>query len=173
MKKIDISKWKEFQIDTLFTVSRPASRSVKKYDDGDIPFVSSGNFNNGIDSYKKQFENENLDKGNCITVSPVDGSAFYQEIDFLGRGGGGSSIIILYNDNLNKLNGLFLASVINKTLKRLYEYNDMGSLETIKKEKIKLPIKQDETPDWAYMENFIKFLYSKEKERVQALYQLI
>ena len=162
MKKIDISKWKEFQIDTLFTVSRPASRSVKKYYDGNVPFVSSGNFNNGIDSYKKPLENENLDKGNCITVSPVDGSAFYQEVDFLGRGGGGSSIILLYNDNLNKLNGLFLASVINKTLKRLYEYNDMGSSESIKKEKIKLPIKQDGTPDWVYMENFIKCLYSRE-----------
>lgn len=165
MKKIDISKWKEFQIDTLFTVSRPASRSVKKYYDGNVPFVSSGNFNNGIDSYKKPLENENLDKGNCITVSPVDGSAFYQEVDFLGRGGGGSSIILLYNDNLNKLNGLFLASVINKTLKRLYEYNDMGSSESIKKEKIKLPIKQDGTPDWVYMENFIKCLYSRERER--------
>ena len=100
MKKIDISKWKEFQIDTLFTVSRPASRSVKKYYDGNVPFVSSGNFNNGIDSYKKPLENENLDKGNCITVSPVDGSAFYQEVDFLGRGGGGSSIILLYNLSL-------------------------------------------------------------------------
>ena len=79
---------------------------------------------------------------------------------------------MLYNDNLNKLNGLFLASVINKTLKRLYEYNDMGSSESIKKEKIKLPIKQDGTPDWFYMENFIKCLYSRERERVQVLYQL-
>ena len=171
MKKIDIDKWKEFQIDTLFQISRPSSRSIKKYDDGDVPFVSSGNFNNGVDSYKKPLDNDVLDKGNCITVSPVDGSTFYQEIDFLGRGGGGSSIILLYNDNLNKMNGLFLASVINKTLKRLYEYNDMGSSESIKKEKIKLPVKENGNPNWEYMENFIKRLYSRERERVQAMFQ--
>ncbi|MGU9293711.1 hypothetical protein ACV3ZF_13855, partial [Clostridium perfringens] len=108
----------------MFNIVRPSSRSVKKYEDGNVPFVSSGNFNNGVDSYKIPFNHEKLDKGNCITVSPVDGSSFYQELDFLGRGGGGSSIILLYNENLNKLNGLFIASVINKTLKRLYDYSD-------------------------------------------------
>lgn len=40
----------------------------------------------------------------------------------------------------------------------------MGGSKSIKKEKIKLPIKPDETPDWAYMENFIKCLYSRERE---------
>ena len=54
------------------------------------------------------YQKEILDKGNCITVSPVDGSAFYQEKDFLGRGGAGSSIILLYNENLNKYNGYLL-----------------------------------------------------------------
>ncbi|HEM6502479.1 TPA: restriction endonuclease subunit S [Streptococcus suis] len=173
MNKIDISEWKEFSIVPLFRVDRPNSRSVKEYEEGDIPFVSSGNFNNGVDSYRKPLENEDLDTGNCITVSPVDGSTFYQEVDFLGRGGGGSSIILLYNDNLNKMNGLFLASIIRKTLKRSYEYNDMGSSESIKKEKIKLPVTKDGNPDWEYMENFIKQLYSRERERVQVLYQII
>ena len=155
LKKVDTIKWKDFRIDDLFNIVRPSSRSVKKYEDGNVPFVSSGNFNNGVDSYKIPFNHEKLDKDNCITVSPVDGSSFYQELDFLGRGGGGSSIILLYNENLNKLNGLFIASVINKTLKRLYDYSDMGSSETIKKEKIKLPVTNDGIPDWAYMEDYI------------------
>lgn len=54
-----------------------------------------------------------MDKGNCITVSPVDGSAFYQETDFLGRGGAGSSILMLYNADINKYSGLFLSSTTN------------------------------------------------------------
>lgn len=37
----------------------------------------------------------------------------------------------------------------------------MGSSESIKKEKIKLPAKQDGNPDWTHMENFIKSLYSR------------
>lgn len=169
-KKVNTKEWKEFEINTLFIIKRPDARSAKKYEDGKIPFVSSGNFNNGIDSYKKPFEDEALDKGNCITVSPVDGSTFYQENDFLGRGGGGSSIILLYNDNLNKLNGLFLSTIINKTLKKLYEYNNMGNSETIKKEKIKLPITTENKPDWSYMEKFITDIendYSKLKDILQ------
>lgn len=173
MKKIKIDDWKPFEIEKLFTVKRPKSRSVKKYNEGEIPFVSSGNYNNGVDSYREPIDDEDLDKGNCITVSPVDGSTFYQPQDFLGRGGGGSSIMLLYNDNLNKFNGLFIASVIRESLKIKYQYNDMGSSDSIKKENILLPALDDETPDWNFMEEVMKRLETSERERVQAILQAI
>jgi putative N-6 DNA methylase len=164
MKKINIQDWKEFKINSIFDIKRPASRSVKKYDEGNIPFVSSGNYNNGIDSYRIPLNNELLDEGNCITVSPVDGSTFYQETDFLGRGGGGSSILLLYNQNINKDVGLFLSTVIRSTLTRKYQYNDMGSSESIKEEYIKLPVDINGEPDWEYMERYVKQLYARERE---------
>lgn len=167
--KIDVSNWKKFEIEKLFIIERPQSRSVKKYMDGDVPFVSSGNYNNGVDSYKKPIGNEELDKGNCITVSPVDGSTFYQPQDFLGRGGGGSSIMLLYNEKLNRLNGLFIASVIEKCLRIKYQYNDMGSSESIKKEKIFLPAINDETPDWNYMESFIINMSEKTNNKLHLI----
>ena len=37
MKKIKIDDWKPFEIEKLFTVKRPKSRSVKKYNEGEIP----------------------------------------------------------------------------------------------------------------------------------------
>ena len=55
-----------------------------------------------------------FDVGNCLTVSPVDGSTFYQEKDFLGRDCAGGSILILRNDIFNKCNGLFLTLIIRK-----------------------------------------------------------
>ncbi|WP_386689649.1 restriction endonuclease subunit S [Lonepinella sp. MS14437] len=161
MNKLNIAEWKEYSIDELFIIKRPVSRTIKQYDTGSIPFVSSGNFNNGIDKFVTPMDNEILDKGNCITISPVDGSCFYQAVDFLGRGGGGSSIILLYNENINEKNGLFISAVIGKTLSRFYQYNDMGSSASIKKEKIKLPVKND-IPDWDYMNNFIENIYKKE-----------
>lgn len=169
MKKIKIDDWKLFEIEKLFTVKRPKSRSVKKYNEGEIPFVSSGNYNNGVDSYREPIDDEDLDKGNCITVSPVDGSTFYQPKDFLGRGGGGSSIMLLYNDNLNKFNGLFIASVIRESLKIKYQYNDMGSSDSIKKENILLPALYDETPDWNFMEEAMKRLETRERESTSNL----
>lgn len=91
MKQIDTKQWKEFIIKDLFTVKRPSARSQANYNDGDIPFVASGNFNNGVLKYLEPKKDEILDAGNCITVSPIDGSSFYQEDDFLGRGGAVSS----------------------------------------------------------------------------------
>lgn len=153
--KIDTSKWKEFTILEVFGMpEKPASRSFDSYNDGDIPFVSSGNDNNGVKGYVAK-KNEELDKGNCITVSAVDGSTFYQPVDFLGRGGGGSSINILRNEKLNKYVGLFLASVIGKQCQK-YKFADMCSAKYLIKEKIKLPVNDDGEIDYKFMEDYMR-----------------
>ena len=79
MKKINTNDWKEFVIGELFEISRPIARSQAKYTEGNVPFVASGNYNNGIVKWCMPKEDEALDLGNCITVSPLDGSAFYQK----------------------------------------------------------------------------------------------
>lgn len=169
---IDTTEWKEFSIEKLFVQKKPDARSQLNYDDGDVPFVGSGNYNNAILRYVKPHEGEQLDKGNCITVSPVDGASFYQEHDFLGRGGGGSSIILLYNDNLNPLNGYFIATIIRKICGR-YFYGDMGNAETIGKEKIPLPTDKDGNPDYKYMEEFMEKHKLKYKGHVNQIKNLI
>ena len=170
-KKIDISKWSEFLISDIFDIKRPTSRSQSNYSDGNIPFVASGNYNNGVLKYLEPKDGERLDKGNCITVSPVDGSAFYQNKDFLGRGGAGSSIILLYNDNLNRKNGLFVATIIRKVCSK-YLYNDMGSKESISKEKIKLP-STNGNPDWNFMSEYIDNLEKKELNILAKMKEMI
>ena len=157
MKKIDTNDWKEFVIKDLFDVSRPTARSQANYDEGDVPFVASGNYNNGVLKYLEPKKDEVLDKGNCITVSPIDGSAFYQEVDFLGRGGAGSSIIILRNENLNLYNGMYIATVIRAVCSK-YVYNDMANKDTIGSEKIRLPIDKEGNPNFSYMESYMKNL---------------
>lgn len=155
LNKCNTSRWKSFKIGDIFEVKRPAARSQSNYDEGEVPFVASGNYNNGIIKYLKPKQNELLDKGNCISVSPVDGSAFYQKCDFLGRGGAGSSIILLYNDSLNENIGCFLATVIRKVCSK-YMYGDMGNKESIKNETIMLPATDDDNPDYEFMNQFIK-----------------
>ena len=94
LRKTNLSYWQDFIISRLFKIESPATRSIKAYNTGDVPHVSSGGVNNGIVSYLEPKEDEKLEAGNCITVSPLDGSSFYQEDDFLGRGGAGSAISI-------------------------------------------------------------------------------
>ena len=163
MKTLQECNWKEFAIGDYFTVTRPTSRKEDDYCEGRIIFVASGAVNNGVTKFCQPRENEILDKGNCLTVSPVDGSCYYQDTDFLGRGGAGSSVIILYPKAfaLNKHNALFISRCINQTASSKYSYGLMASKDRIKKDRIILPSTPDNTPDWQFMEDYMREVESK------------
>ena len=48
---INYNEWIEFEISRLFTIKPPAPRTIKTYNEGLVPYVSSGGINNGIISY--------------------------------------------------------------------------------------------------------------------------
>ncbi len=144
---IDTSTWKEFQISELFSIKSPTSRKMQTYDVGSIPYVSSGAVNNGIVSYLTPKDGEQLERGHCITVSPLDGTSFFQKSDFLGRGGAGSAISMLYDDNLTEINALFICTVIKQSAYR-FGYNDALTSDNLKHLIIKLPATSDGQPDW-------------------------
>lgn len=169
MQNLMDREWKALFIGDLFTVKRPKARSEKQYRLGRVPFVASGNMNNGVIKYCTPQADEQLDQRNCITVSPVDGSAFYQEFDFLGRGGAGSSILLLYNRQINKYSGLFISRMIRQTCSK-YCYGKMGNQESIKREKIMLPVDQEGNPDYAFMEQYVR---ERESQLVQKYQQFI
>ncbi len=160
--KVDIENWEEFLIcgkDGLFKLVQPSPRRLTDYlNEGKIPFVASGAFNNGIEKYVETKKKEVLDKGNCISVSAIGGFSFYQEKDFIGRGGAGSAIKLLYNENLNEKNALFICSILQIILAK-YDYNTMLSGAKLKKEKIYLPVDKDKKPDWKYMEDYAEKVF--------------
>lgn len=185
MNKIDIHEWQEFSISRLFSISSPAARTIKTYNEGDIPYVSSGASNNGIISYLEKKENEQLEKGNCITVSPLDGASFYQENDFLGRGGAGSAISLLYNDNISKYSALFICTIIKISAQK-FDYSDALTSDNLKSLTIKLPVIHNADgslfidnekeysdygyiPDWDYMSDYMKSIESKAQNRIDLL----
>lgn len=165
---IDTSNWKEFRVGDLFNVSRPASRSSLNYKEGDMPFVASGNFNNGVTAYLQPKDDNDYDEGSCITVSAVDGYAFYQKDRFLGRGGAGSSIIMLRNDNLNELNGKYICTLIRKACND-WEYSNMGNKDKLADTIIWLPITSDGQPDWDYMESYMKTVLEESEKSLENL----
>lgn len=170
MAKIDTSGWREFKIGDLFEISRPVARSQAKYEDGNVPFVASGNFNNGVTKWCTPKDDEVLDVGNCITVSPLDGSAFYQAESFLGRGGAGSAILMLRNASLTELSGLFVSSVIRRSLTK-YTYSDQLNSKTIEDENIRLPIDVSGEPDWAYMDECMSAIMAESEATLGSLRQ--
>lgn len=185
LNKIDISAWQDFIISKLFLIESPATRSMKSYNDGEVPYVSSGSVNNGIVSYLEPKEDEELEKGNCITVSPLDGSSFFQEDDFLGRGGAGSAISMLYNENLSKYNGLFICTVI-KIAAQKFDYSDALTGDNLSNLSIKLPVLHNDDgsiyidsekkysddgyiPDWKYMGDYMKSIETKAQNRIDLI----
>ena len=156
---IDISEWKRFRIcgddDSLFKLVQPSPRTLTEYIyEGDTPFVASGAFNNGVEKYVEVKDGEILDEGNCISVSAIGGFSFYQKNDFIGRGGAGSAIKLLYSEKLNENNALFICTVLKQQLSQ-YDYNDMISGAKLKKEHIFLPVDKKGNPNWSLMEKDI------------------
>lgn len=163
--KLNDREWCVFLIGDLFSVKRPPARNKDNYEVGDIPFVASGSVNNGVMKCCKPLEDEKLDEAGCITVSPVDGSAFYQPYPFLGRGGAGSSILMLYADNMNLYSGQFIAKMISNTCACKYTYGHMGNKDGIKRERIMLPIDENNNPDYQFMEDYVKELMARKREQ--------
>ena len=172
---IFVGDWQEVPLSLIYQhVEHPKSRSKKQYFEGSMPFIASGSVNNGIDCYLMPKDENDYDKSDCLTISPVDGSTFYQPKKFLGRGGGGSSIIILRSDlQLSERVQLFLASCIQRKLKQQYSYNSMGTANQIKQLSIKLPVDSTGHPDWYYMNNYVKFMQSISHRQLQALKQVV
>ncbi len=165
---IDVSGWGEFRVGDLFDVSRPSSRSSQKYEKGDMPFVASGNFNNGVTDYLQPKDDNDFDEGNCITVSAVDGYAFYQNERFLGRGGAGSSIMMLRNDNINEMNGKYICTLIRRACSD-WEYSNMGNKDKLADTIIWLPITSVGEPDWQYMEDYMKQIMDQSEQIISDL----
>lgn len=166
--KINTINWGSFRIGDLFEIKRPKSRSEKNYTEGNVKYVSSGCVNNGVVKYLEPINDEDLDKGKCITVSPLDGSSFWQADDFLGRGGSGASISMLYNKNLNKYNSQFICSIIRRSADK-FNYQDLLCGENLKNLMIKLPVDSNGEPDWNYMEEYMKNIEEKVKKQINAL----
>lgn len=173
---VDISlnskDWRAFVIGDLFDVKRPTSRKEDDYSNGKIPFIASGGINNGVTKFCIPKEDESLDNGNCISISPVDGSCYYHPYNFLGRGGAGSSVILLYAKKffLDRYIALFISKSIAQTTVAKYSYGHMASLDRIKKDRIYLPVNANEEIDFQFMSSFMK---QKEQKILKPIYKRI
>lgn len=89
--------------------------------------------------------------------------------DFLGRGGAGSSVLLLRSAYNELLSGQFIARMISQTCSK-YTYGHMGNKESIKREIIQLPTTDEYKPDYQYMASYSnqKRLALLEKYRVYA-----
>lgn len=157
---IDRRNWQWFRVGDLFSPQKcKCSNATELLEDGDeIAYIGAKKSDNGIMRYVKRVENL-VSRGNCIVfIGDGQGSvgySLYQPIDFIGS----TTLIVGYNEHLNPYNAAFLVSVLDLERFR-YSFGRKYKKEVVANTKIQLPaIKLDNgdyTPDWKYMEDFVK-----------------
>lgn len=152
MSKIISESWSEFVIEDYFEIVKGKRLTKANMKDGEIRFVGSSAYNNGITAYISNEDNRH--KGNLITVcyNGSVGETFYQEEEFIAS----DDVNVLYPKfEMNKYIALFLCPII-KSKGKNYEFIDKWTKEKMGKTKILLPIDQNGEPDWFYMNNYMK-----------------
>lgn len=86
------------KISDLFNLDAGKSKANEDYDAGDIPYVSSTTFNNGVFQFVEPYDDDKVFSGGCICVSGL-GFATLQLSTFLPKGNGGDSATILIPKN--------------------------------------------------------------------------
>ena len=149
----NVQAWKEFTIPELFGEVKVAkSADIGNLEEGKTPFIGRTNVDNGVQGFVDPIS---LTKGKCITISMVGTNvALYQEEDFQAS----QNIAILRKDGITKAMALFICSMINFEMRLKYSYGRTVGKTNIEEMIIKLPIDSGGSPDWQFMEDYIKSL---------------
>lgn len=175
--KMNINNWKEFTIQELFEtekgkVSTGANIPVQDLvENGSVPRVTVTNSNNGICGYYDYCGNKPQNYrvyDNFISVSFL-GTVFYHK----GQASLDMKVHCLkpVDVELNKYTGSFLVSVVEKSIMNI-DYSDQISSSVLYNMSLLLPATPSGSPDWAYMENYMKEMEKKAKERLDRLEEM-
>ena len=167
---LDSVEWGEFRIKDLFEIETVKGRPIENYKKGDIPYVSTAATNNAVINFIEKDKNI-LTSAFAITVDPIKGTCFFHNYDFVGRGFSGASVNVLRNINLNKYNGMFICSSIEKTSKLKASYGYLFNSNRLKMAVILLPIDLKGKPNWKFMEDYIKQEMKVQSRKVASYYE--
>lgn len=149
-------KWGAFFIEHVTEIMSGRDIYTSERIKGDTPYVSSTSNNNGIGDFVGN-NNSTKERG-CLSVNRNGsvGYSFFHPYDALFSNDCRKLRLLKYN----KYIGIFISQQItNQRGKYGYGYK-MGTAR-LKRQKIMLPITQDNEPDYVYMENCIKQLEQK------------
>ncbi|WP_394951566.1 restriction endonuclease subunit S [uncultured Helicobacter sp.] len=149
-------QWKKFTFDSIFTYERGKRYKKADHTSGEIPYISSSAFNNGIDNhvspppYMKIYANK-LTLANSGSV----GTCFYHPYSFVASDH--CMVIWLKSRELNQQIALFLRAIFEK-LKPKYAFDKEINNTRLRAEKFLLPTYTNGEIAFDFIESFIKAL---------------
>ena len=148
------TNWFDFNV--VFEYSRGTRLIEENQVPGEVAYISSTKMNNGISNYISPPDNMVIYE-NKMTLSNSGrvGYLFFHEYPFVASDH--VTVIGLKDQTvvLNKEIALYLKPIL-ESMKYKYNFGREISDSRLGKEKVLLPVKDDDTPDWDYMVKTIK-----------------
>ncbi len=159
---LDTDLWKSFRLggkdSILFTIAKGSRLTKADQHEGRINYVGASAFNNGITNHIGN--DDQLCQAGTISVcyNGSIGEAFYQDEPYWATD---DVNVLMPKFQITPYIAIFIATVIkNESIK--YAFNNKWTKELMEQSEIALPAKTDGTPDFDFMERYIKSLpYSK------------
>lgn len=153
MNNMDTNTWKWFYLDQLFSIDTGKDLIYSELSPGEYPVIGHKAENNGVTTTTQYLATHKL--YDCTkTISLADRGNFYASVqthDFY-VGTRVKALVAKFEAKIETL--LYICVLINKEQYR-FSYG-RNCCDRISEFKIKLPITPEGTPDWKYMEDFVK-----------------
>lgn len=163
---IDVNDWGKFKISDLFEVLKGSRLTKADKKQGNVNFVSTSIFNNGV--IDKIGNNEHIHPSNTMVVvydGHATGRTYYQYEPYWAS----DSVNVLYPKfNLTEKIGLYLIPIF-ETVGKDFVYTDKWTQEKMQSSIIYLPITSTGEPDWQYMENYMRDIMTKSENAINNL----
>ncbi len=163
MMKLDNCRWKAFFISDLFVVEgTETTHPSKLITCGNNPRITCSATNNGLDDF---YKNPITERGDVLTIdSATIGFVSYQENDFLATDHV-EKLIRKAGKPLGRYVGLFIKMCIDKSCSGKYGYGYKFAQKRIERQIVKLPVNSEGNPDYEFMEEYMRDVEQKQKER--------
>ena len=151
MLKLSDREWKEFFIEDIADILSGRDIYEKERTNGNIPYITATANNNGVGYFVGNI-NETIES-NCLSVNRNGsvGYCFYHPYKALY----GNDTRKLRPKVSNKYVSLFLSVLISKQRFK-YGYGYKMGTGRLKRQKILIPVTNEEKPDWQFMEDYMK-----------------
>lgn len=158
-------KWGSFNLSDIFKIESSnkgiSKNKIQSLDNSKLfPYVTRTERNNGVEDFISE-QDSKINDGNVIIIGSDTQTVFYQPYPFYT----GNNIKILSNDYLNKFNSLFIISSLKLMLDKFNWGSNGATISRLRKNKIQLPLSKDGTPDYEYMEEFIRGVFKFKLEK--------
>lgn len=162
MKRINTESWKEYKLkDIGFSIFHGSRQKQAEREAGNIPLLTAGKENQGVAAY--------IGNPLCQYQDPVTVDMFGNCFFHKGIYSGDDNIYFFINKDLNDVIKIFISSIINKQNSILYNFKSQFRQQQADALTVILPSKSDNTPDYEYIESYMKNIMQESEKNIENL----